>query len=294
MRGAIGTALAFLAAPAFGALAAGCASARPGLGGAAPRTLKVQGSGGPIAVEDGGTGEPAVLFVHGNGGNRTQWATTVAHLRPKRRAIAFDLRGMGESAPDPRGDYSVPAFASDVAAVADGLRLRRFVLVAHSFGGAVACAYAGAHPDRLAGVVFADVAGDLTATPTDRVEGLRRGLAPENYAQFTDAWFASILEKATPATREAVLQSLHATPRDVFTAASLALYSFRLNDALARYQGPRLAILSYLAESPFAIHRDAANFPVRVVADASHWLMMDRPEEFDRLLDEFLAAPGLS
>jgi len=30
--------------------------------------------------------------------------------------------------------------------------------------------------------------------------------------------------------------------------------------------------------------------PVRVVSEASHWLMMDRPDEFNRILDEFLAA----
>ena len=293
MRGAFEAALSVLAGLAFpGAafVATACATARSGGRGDAPRRPSIAGPAGSLAVDDGGKDEPAVLFVHGNGGNRSQWAETLAHLRPTRRAVAFDLRGMGESAPDPHGNYSVAAFASDVAAVADALDLRRFFLVAHSFGGAVACAYAGAHPDRLAALLLVDVAGDLTATPPDRVEGLRRGLSPENYAQFTDAWFASILAKATPQTRDAVLRSLHATRPDVFTAASLALYSFRLDEALARYPGPRLAIASYLAESPFAIHRGAANVPVRVVADASHWVMMDRPVEVDRILDEFLAS----
>jgi pimeloyl-ACP methyl ester carboxylesterase len=196
---------------------------------------------------------------------------------------------MGQSAPAAGGDYSVEAFASDAAAVADALGLSRFVLVGHSFGGAVVSAYAGRHPDRLAGLVFADSAGDLTGTPADEVEGLRKGLAPENYTQFTDAWFDSILVGATASTRTAVMDSLHATPREVFTAATLGIYSFPLRESLAPYSGARISIASYLADNPFAIHRSIEGIPVRVINGASHWLMMDRPEEFNRLLEEFLA-----
>ncbi|MGH9369561.1 MAG: alpha/beta fold hydrolase [Thermoanaerobaculia bacterium] len=240
-------------------------------------------------MDDGGRGGLPVLFVHGNGGNKTQWAAQIAHLRKTRRAVAFDLRGMGQSAPAAGGDYSVEGFAGDVAAVADTLGLSRFTLVGHSFGGAVVCAYAWRHPERLAGLLFADSAGDLSGTPPDEIEGLKRGLAPENYTQFTDAWFDSILKSAAGSTREAVMASLHATAREVFTAATLALCSFPLRDALARYAGPRLSIVSTLAENPLAIHRSIEGIPARVVTDASHWLMMDRPEEFNRMLDEFLA-----
>ncbi len=269
--------------------AAGFAPARPA---SATPLSSIDGPQGKISVDDGGRGGLPVLFVHGNGGNKSQWAAQLSHLRASRRALAFDLRGMGKSAPASNGDYSVEAFASDVAAVADAAKLDRFVLVGHSFGGAVVCAYAGRNPGRLAGLVFADAAGDLTATPAESVEGLKRSLDAANYREFTDAWFGSILERATDATKSAVMASLHATPREVFTKATLGLYSFHLKEALARYSGPRLSIASYLADKPAAIHRADPGITLRVVAGASHWLMMDKPEEFDRYLDEFLA--GLS
>jgi pimeloyl-ACP methyl ester carboxylesterase len=275
-------------------LAAGCAAAgRPAASPApAPSSAPLTTAAGPagaLSVDDGGRGELPILFVHGNGSNKTQWSEQLSHFRATRRAIAFDLRGMGKSAPAPGGDYSVEAFAADVAAVADSAKLARFVLVGHSFGGAVVCAYAGRFPDRVAGLVFADVAGDLSSTPPDRVEGLRRSLAAGNYAQFTDAWFGTTLTHATEATRSAVMASLHATPPEVFTKASLALYSFHLDEALARFSGPKISIASYLAENPLAIHRTVPGIPVRVISDASHWLMMDKPAEFDRDLEEFLA-----
>ena len=96
-----------------------------------PRTT-IQGSAGTLHVDDGGassTGALPVLFVHAFGGNASQWTAQLAHLRPTRRAVAFDLRAHGASAVPVSGDYSVTAFANDIAAVADSLGLQRFVLV---------------------------------------------------------------------------------------------------------------------------------------------------------------------
>ena len=245
----------------------------------------IEGRQGRLRVDDGGSGGIAVLFVHGNGGNRTQWAAQISHLRAGRRAVAFDLRGMGESETARNSDYSVEGFAEDVAAVADALRLDRFVLVGHSYGGAVVAAYAGKHPGRLAGLVFADVAGDIR---NPLPEALRRGLLPENYEEFTRRWFEGILARGTDATKDAVFRSLRATRPEVFIAATTGLYTFDPAAALSLYRGPRLHIASFLADNPVAIHRAFKDMPVQVIPDASHWLMMDRPEEFNRLLDEFL------
>ncbi|HLN57157.1 MAG TPA: alpha/beta fold hydrolase [Thermoanaerobaculia bacterium] len=268
----------------------------------APASAWVRGPQGRLRVDDGGCDGLPVLFVHGNSGNRTQWAGQLEHLRargpggpqgpplrPTTRAAAFDLRGMGESEPAANADYSVEGFGEDVAAVADALGLERFVLVGHSYGGAVAAAYAGKHPDRLAGLVFADVAGDIRNPPVAQAEALRRGLLPENYEDFTRRWFEGILARGTDATKEAVMSSLRAARPDVFIAATTGLYSFDPVAALASYRGPRLHIASYLADKPAAIDRSFKDMPVRVIPDASHWLMMDRPGDFNRFLDEFLA-----
>ncbi len=253
------------------------------------RARWIEGPRGRLRVDDGGDGGLPVLFVHGNGGNRTQWAAQLDHLRRTRRAVAFDLAGMGESEPASDGDYSVGGFANDVAAVADALNLDRFALVGHSYGGAVVAAYAGRHPDRLAGLVFADVAGDLRGTPPEQVERLRRNLEPGTYEESTRRWFEGILAKGSEPTKFAVMKSLRATPREVFVAATTSLYSFDTAGALAPYRGPRLHIASFLAGAPLAIDREFPEIPVRTIPDASHWLMMDRPSEFNRILDEFLA-----
>jgi pimeloyl-ACP methyl ester carboxylesterase len=271
-------------------LSLGVACAVRAAPGAAPASREwIPGPRGRIRVDDGGEGRGVpVVFVHGNGGNRTQWAATLAHLRRSRRAIAFDLAGMGDSELSPGEPISVEGFARDVEAVADAAGLSRFVLVGHSYGGAVIAAYAGMRPNRLAGLVFADSAGDLHDTPDATLEPLRRGLR-DDYGGFTEKWFESILTGARPETREAVLTSLRRTRPEVFIGATEAAYRFHLDAALARYRGPRLSIASWLFGNPVAIHRTTPDMPVRHMEGVSHWLMMDRPEEFDRHLDDFLA-----
>src|SRR5258706_7893782 len=120
--------------------------------------MMITGPAGELYVDDGGSGGGGtvpVLFAHSYAGNSAHWRAQLAPLRPRRRAVAIDLRGHGQSDPPASGNYPVPALAEDIAAVADALELRRFVLVGHSMGGAAASAYAGKHPERISGLVLA-------------------------------------------------------------------------------------------------------------------------------------------
>src|SRR5262245_15555636 len=98
---------------------------------AAPgEALWIAGPAGNLYVRDGGpeSGEAVpVLFVHSLAGNGGQCALQLDHLRRRRRTVAVDLRGHGESDPAEDGDYSIEGLASDVAAAADQLGLRRFI-----------------------------------------------------------------------------------------------------------------------------------------------------------------------
>ena len=127
----------------------------------------VRGPAGALYVDDGGPSssiEP-VLFVHSLAGSTTQWAAQLAHLRPRRRAVALDLRGHGRSTEPADGTYAIPAITRDVAAVADALDLQRFILVGHSAGGAVAVASAAELADRIAGLLLVDPNGDQRLLP---------------------------------------------------------------------------------------------------------------------------------
>jgi pimeloyl-ACP methyl ester carboxylesterase len=249
----------------------------------------VLGPAGAIHVSDGGGGAALpVLFVHGNGANLTQWQAQLDHVRASRRAVALDLRGMGQSAISSKGDYSVEAMVSDVAAVADALDLKRFVIIGHSYGGGVVAAYAATHPDRVAGVVFADSAANVTM-PKEAGEKFIAALR-KNKDAVVKAWFAPILVNANDPVRDAVLASVHATSVDAFAGALIGLAAHDVGADVRAYKGPRLAIITAgLAKNPSSFHSQFPEVPSREMEGVSHWLMMDKPDEFNRILDEFLA-----
>ncbi|HYK82316.1 MAG TPA: alpha/beta hydrolase [Gemmatimonadales bacterium] len=248
----------------------------------------VAGPAGALFVDDGGSGGVPVLFVHSLAGTAGQWAAQLAHLRPARRAAALELRGHGRSAVPPR-DYAIPSLALDVAAVADALGLGRFVLVGHSLGGTVTLAYAGAHPARVVGLLLVDPNGDPRGIPPDQLAAFTAALDSPRYPDTVRAHWIRITEGGTPAARAAVLRDLEGTPRVSVVESFKALSVYDPLPALARYRGPKLSLISALNETPAGLHRLVPDLPHRLVPGTGHWIQLDRPDEFNRLLDEFLA-----
>lgn len=253
-------------------------------------TQTIRGPAGRLAVTTAGEGGVPVLFVHGNSGNRTQWAAQQEHL--KQRSVSFDLRGMGESEPDAAGRYQYKEMTEDVGAVADALGLERFVLVGHSFGCAVVAEYAARHPERVVGLVLGDPGGSVKDLPPPVIEGFRAMFLPERYEAGREAWFEPMLRDAKPETREAVLGSLRATPREVVYGAIWSLMDLDPVEQLSRYAGPRLIIaaentLEMLGDK--APHRLVPEVEAKVLSGVSHWLMMDDPEGFNAALDAFIS-----
>ena len=248
----------------------------------------VSGPQGRLHVDDGGSGAAVpVLFVHGNGANLTQWRAQLDHLRPTRRAVAFDLRGMGLSDPAKNGDYSPVAMADDVEAVAEALGLRRFVIVGHSFGGTVVAEYAAKHPEHVAGLVLADASGNVKvdkATADQFLAALRA-----NKDVVVHQWFAPILKPSSDSVREAVYTSVHNTPVDALAGALESATTVDVGPLLDAYHGPKVAIVAADIEGPMSLHMQFPQIPVKKMTGVGHWLMMDKPDEFNRLLDEFLA-----
>jgi pimeloyl-ACP methyl ester carboxylesterase len=247
--------------------------------------LTLPGPAGALAVDDEGRGGLPVVFVHSLAGNSSHWAAQLEHLRPSRRAVALDLRGHGRSEPPRNGDYSIAGMAGDIEAVVDTLRLDRFVLVGHSMGGGVALTYAGAHP-RIAGLLLVDPIGDGKQISSAETKPLLAGL-DSNYDTTIGEYWAGIAGPDS-AVRERLLADLRATPRKTVVPAFRAALQFDPDPSLARSRGPMLAIVTPYNDQPFSLHRLGKGFPHRVVQGTGHWIQLDKPGDFNRLLDEFL------
>jgi pimeloyl-ACP methyl ester carboxylesterase len=244
----------------------------------------IDGPSGKLRVDDGGTGAVPVIFVHGLGGDRHVWDEALAHVRKDRRAIAIDLHGSGESALSPKDDYLIESFVADLAAVVAAGHFQRVVLVGHSYGAAIVADYAALNPERVAGIILVDPTADFTGLPPDQRDGFEK-----NFVEQRDEMFRGMLHGAGPDVPQRVSKTLDATPVPVFAGTLHGMFLYDPKPPLAKFTGPKIAIISEdMDQLPIALHHVVPGMVVRIMKDTSHWPQLDRPEEFAKLLDEFL------
>ena len=99
--------------------------------------------------EGGSVLKPALVLIHGAGGDQLSWPAEVRRL-PDHRVITLDLPGHGKT--DGPGCQSIEDYARAVAEFVDASGLSRAVFVGHAMGGAIALALALDYPDRVAGI----------------------------------------------------------------------------------------------------------------------------------------------
>ncbi len=122
-----------------------------------------------------GRGEPLVVLIHGWSCDSNYWSAQVADLKTRYTVATVDLAGHGGSAAN-RDDWSMQAFAADVAAVVEALRDHpRVVLVGHSMGGPVVVEAARRLGLRVVGVIGVDTLKNV---------GLPRPAAAETAKRF--------------------------------------------------------------------------------------------------------------
>ena len=250
----------------------------------------VPGPEGNLYVRDGGDSKSErlpVLFVHSLAGNGGQWALQLDHLRRRRRAVSMDLRGHGESDPADDGDYSISGLAADIEAVADQLGMRRFILAGHSLGSAVAIEYASRHPERVAGLLLVDPNGDTTRVPNEEREAFLGPIRLDPLAELASYYRQLVVGGDADAARW-VLEDLRLTHEDAVVRALEGSMDYQIVEALGKYSGPKLAVVSDMNNLPYSLHRVVPQLTARMMPGTGHWLMMDRPEVFNRIVDEFL------
>jgi pimeloyl-ACP methyl ester carboxylesterase len=250
----------------------------------------IAGPQGRLAVDDapGAGTEPPVVFLHCDAGSHGQWREALAHLRPARRAVAFDFRGSGRSAPAADGDYGHDGRAADIGAVLGALALDQCVLVGHSGGAITALHYAARHADRVRALLLVDPAADGRQFPEAQRRQLLEQLAGPNYRAVLRDYYTSIAGPDA-ATRARILQDAEATPQATVLGSFRTLSEYDPRPALADYRGRRLSLVTDLGDNPAALHRLDPTLPVRRLHTMGHWPQLDDPAGFHRILDEFLA-----
>ena len=140
--------------------------------------------------EDTGGPGPAVLFLHGAGGNHLSWWQQVPVVADEYRCIVADQRGFGQS-PEAVGGPGPAALPGDALALLDHLGIARAAIVAQSMGGWAAAGAVVQARERLWAVVMANTVGHLT---NPDIAALRERLAAGSPPRPPVLWHAALGE----------------------------------------------------------------------------------------------------
>jgi pimeloyl-ACP methyl ester carboxylesterase len=246
-------------------------------------------------------GEPVVL-IHGLGQNGARdWRALIPALADRYDVYALDLPGFGLS---DKGNhlYSPDNLVRVIDAVLTRHESRPVVLMGHSFGSAVALAYAAAYPKRVSRLILVDMAGVLQrAVYAEFLSRLGAQLATGVYpddAPWFQAQVRSILTglDGFPGASQMVLQFAPVRQRllrgDANAIAAYALVEHDFSQALRTVKAPTLLIWG--SEDKVAPLRTgqlaAATMPtarLAIIRGAGHTPQLEMPARFNAIvLDE--------
>ncbi|HEY8459060.1 MAG TPA: alpha/beta hydrolase, partial [Blastocatellia bacterium] len=125
----------------------------------APESKQVEIFGQKIHyLEAGAASNPAVILLHGLGGDMSNWAMTIPALSGKYHVFVPDQVGFGKS-DKPLVNYRVAMLVEFLDVFCRKLGVQKATLVGNSLGGWTAAAFAIAHPEKVDKIVLVDAAG---------------------------------------------------------------------------------------------------------------------------------------
>ena len=243
--------------------------------------------GATIHWSSQGSGRQVLILVHGWTCDETSWKEQVPALSKTYRVITLDLPGHGKSGMP--NTFSMEGFARTIEAVRAEAKVEKAVLVGHSMGTPVIRKYALMYPDRVAGLVIVD---GLIQLPANGIQPGQpgRGPVPSVTLAVREGMVKGMFGPATtPALQQHILKMMMGAPEATAQGAMTATWDqSQLSDqkitlpVLAVFAGTRA-----LATEP-AVKTLYPNAEYHTIPDTAHFLMMEKPAEFNRMLSTFV------
>ncbi|GGD78510.1 acetoin dehydrogenase dihydrolipoyllysine-residue acetyltransferase subunit [Caballeronia grimmiae] len=236
--------------------------------------------------------KPAVLFIHGFGGDLDNWLFNLDALAERNRVFALDLPAHGQSTPRLAGT-TLPELGAFVARFMDAVNLDRAHLVGHSLGGGIAAQLAVDAPECVSSLALISPAGFGDEVNNAYTDGFvnaqsRRELKPVVELLFADPELVSrqMLDDLLKYKRlDGVSEALTALGGALFAGGKQSAQPGRDLEATGK---PLLVIWG--GQDRIIPSRHAENAPknatVRIFDDAGHMSQMEKANEVNALLKE--------
>jgi 3-oxoadipate enol-lactonase len=262
--------------------------------------LVTRRTGGPVAIayDIEGSG-PLVVFLHGIGGNRSNWDRQVAYFAARFCAVAWDARGYGTS-DDPPQPLKFSNYADDLVRLLDHLDADRAHLVGLSMGGMILQDFYGRYADRVATLALVDTSAGFGNVSVEvrrdflarRLDPLERGLTPADIAPGVVE--VLVAKSATATARQRMHVSIEALRVEPYKQALHAIITTDFRAVLPHINVPTLVIVgdedvvTPPADAEF-LTRAIRGAKLVTIPGAGHLTNIEQPESFNAALETFLS-----
>jgi pimeloyl-ACP methyl ester carboxylesterase len=242
-------------------------------------------------IDTGGPG-PALVLIHGWACDSRAWEAQLKSFAARARVIAVDLPGHGQSQL-PDSEFSMDLFAKATAAVMDHAGVQQAVLVGHSNGTPVIRQFYRLFPGRARALVCVDGALKQMLS-SEIVDQMKPRLSEEKFRDTVAAMIDSMPGDGLTASARAGIKTMSlAQPQAAVLGGLLAA----ADAEIWRPDPIEAPLLLILAEQP-SWNEEYLNFvkqlapkvEIHVLPGVSHFIMLERPAEFDSLVVTFLEA----
>ena len=237
-----------------------------------------------------GSGKATVVLVHGWTCDSSSWDAQVPVLAKRYRVITLDLPGHGRSGAPKDGKFSMDLFARAVEAVRAEAGADKIVLVGHSMGAPVIRQYARLYPGHVAGLIAVDGPLDMRAFGEGFTPPALTG--PEGLKAREGMIRGMFTPQTPPALQEKILAMMLKAPE----ATAVGAMGSILDPALRKSDVTPMPTLAIWAGTNPRVpdveetKKVLPHYSQTQVAGTGHFVMMEKPDEFNQLVTSFVDA----
>lgn len=246
-----------------------------------------------LGYREEGSGAP-IVFLHGVGSDKALWDKQLKYFSEKRRAVALDYPGYGESEHAPH-DLQRPEIVEYLCDALDALGIERAHFVGLSMGGVILLEMWRQQPSRLSSMVLADT---FAMHPDARsiVERAHHALATMTMREFAELRVPLVLRSDTSeALKREVIENMARIDPQSYKWAAEAVWTPDYRADLAGIDIPALIIVGEHDKlTPLSLSEELLagieSATLKVIPDAGHISNIDNPAAFNRIVEDFIDA----
>jgi 3-oxoadipate enol-lactonase len=239
-----------------------------------------------------------VVFLHGIGGNGSNWRPQLDALSARHRVVAIDSRGFGAS--EAKGeDLALEDYADDVRRTLDALEIDQAHVVGLSMGGMMAQALALNAPEKVASLVLADTSARADELMATNLKASGEAALQHGMSVVADIFMSATFCPAAVEDNRDYVQTFRdgfcATDPQAFNTGLQAIAGLDFLDRLSRVAVPTLVVVGSgdmltPVEHSEAIAARITDARLVVLDGAGHMSNLDNADEFTQVMTEFLEA----